>query len=193
MPKIEIMRLAQTITDDLYQAVAYYEVLALSGLNSALIERVNNRKIHEGFNVVSEALQLGVITTLCRIWDKTRGTARITEVVSRLRKNTHLLGDQGAFEQWQRDVEKIEKSDELEVLRGFRNVGLAHRSDPNEPDPRSKGNARRVLHGDERHVLEATISVVSRLNDLIGSSDSIDFGHERQDWQSRAAKFWNTV
>lgn len=187
------MNLAQTITDDLYQAVAYYEVFAPSGLDSALIERINTYKIHEGFNVVSEALQLGVITTLCRIWDKTRGTARMTEAVSRLRKNAHLVSDQAVFEQWQKDVEKIEKSDELEALRGFRNVGLAHRSDPNAPDPRSKGNARRVLNGDERRVLEATISVVSRLNDLVGSSHRIDFDGERQDWGRRAAKFWGAV
>jgi hypothetical protein len=60
-------------------------------------------------------------------------------------------------------------------------------------DPRSKGNARRVLDGDERHVLEATMSVVSRLNDLIDSSHRIDFGEVRQDWEIRAAKFWGAV
>jgi hypothetical protein len=141
----------------------------------------------------SEALQLGVITALCRIWDKTRGTARITEVVSRLRKNTHLLSDESVFRQWQADVEKIEKSDQLSALRGFRNVGLAHRADPNIPDPRRAGNNRQVLHGDERWVLEATIIVVNRLNDLIGLSRRIDFVRERQDWQRRAVKFWASV
>jgi hypothetical protein len=193
MPKIAIMRLAQTISDDLCLAVEYYEVFAPSGLDPALIARVNARHIHAGFNVVSEALQLGVITALCRIWDKTRGTARITEVVSRLRKNTHLLSDESVFRQWQADVEKIEKSDQLSALRGFRNVGLAHRADPNIPDPRRAGNNRQVLHGDERWVLEATIIVVNRLNDLIGLSRRIDFVRERQDWQRRAVKFWASV
>jgi hypothetical protein len=67
MSKTAIMNLAQTITKDLYQAVAYYELFAPSGFDSALIERINTHKIHEGFNVVSESLQLGVITTLCMI------------------------------------------------------------------------------------------------------------------------------
>jgi len=188
------MRFAQTISDDLYQAVAYYEVFAPSGLDPALIERVNSHQIHEGFNVISEALQLGVITTLCRIWDKrSRDTARVTEIARRLRKNPHLVSDQAALGQWRADVETIERSDELAALREFRNVGLAHRSDPNVADPRSKGHTRRVLNGDERHVLEETISIVDRLDDLIGSSRRINFGQQRQDWQMRAGKFWGVL
>ena len=85
-PHIEIVHLTVAINDDLSQAIAYYELSAPSALSAPLIERVNQHLIHEGFNVVSEALELGVITILCRIWDKRRGTARITEVVSRLRK-----------------------------------------------------------------------------------------------------------
>lgn len=193
MSKIAIVQLAQTISDELDQAVAYYELFAPSGRDPALIDRVNRRQIHEGFNFVSEALQLGVITTLCRIWDKTRGTARITEVARRLRKVPSLVSDQAAGAQWQVDVKKIEKSVELEALRGFRNVGLAHRADPNAPDPRSKSNTRRVLNGDERRVFEATITIVNNLNDLIGSSCRIEFGQHRQDWQGRASKFWGSV
>ena len=97
-----------------------------SGLSEPLIERVNQHLIHEGFNVVSEALELGVITTLCRIWDKTRGTASVTDVMSRLRRNPGVVSDQTAFAQWQADVESVEKSEHLAVLRGFRNTGLAH-------------------------------------------------------------------
>jgi hypothetical protein len=92
-----IGRLALAINHDLDQAVAYYEVYAPSGVCAPLIERVNQNQIHEGFNVVSEALELGVITTLCRIWDKTRGTARITEVMSRLLKNPSFVSDQTGF------------------------------------------------------------------------------------------------
>jgi AbiU2 len=129
-PQIEIVRLTVEINADLSQAIAYYELFAPSGLSAPLIKRVNQHLIHEGFNVVSEALELDVITTLCRIWDKTRGTARITEVVSRLRRNPSVVSDQTAFAQWQADVEAFEKSEHLTALRGFRNVGLAHRSDP---------------------------------------------------------------
>jgi hypothetical protein len=153
-----------------------------SGLSAPLIERVNQHLIHEGFNVVSEALELGVITILCRIWDKTRGTARITEVVSRLRRNPGVVSDQSAFAQWQADVATFEKSEHLLTLRSFRNVGLAHRTDPNLPDPRSKSNTRRVLYGDARVVLEGTIPIAHRLNSLIvGVTQSTDFDRKRED------------
>jgi hypothetical protein len=191
--KSAIMRLAQTINDDMSLAIAYYEIFAPSGLDQTVIDRVNRHGIHEGFNVVSEALELGVITTLCRIWDKRRGTARITEVVSRLRKNPGLVSDQIAFAQWQANVEKFEKSGHLTVLRAFRNVSLAHRNDPNVPDPRSKNNTRRVLGGDARIVLEGTISIVEGLNSLIGANYREDLNHERHDWERRAAKFWYAV
>jgi hypothetical protein len=116
---IEIVRLAIAINDDLCQAIAYYEVFAPSGLDASLINRVNDHEIHVGFNVVSEAVELGVITTLCRVWDKTQGTARITEVVKRLRKNRDLVSDQTAFAQWRADVETFERSDHLTALRPF--------------------------------------------------------------------------
>ena len=189
-----IGRLALAINHDVDQAVAYYEVYAPSGVCAPLIERVNQNQIHEGFNVVSEALELGVITTLCRIWDKTRGTARISEAVSRLRRKPGVVRDQTAFAQWQADVEKFEKFDHLTALRGFRNVGLAHRNDPNLPDPRSKSNTRRVLHGDARIVLEGTIPIVHRLNSLIvGVTQSTDFQLKRRDWEQRAEKFWDAL
>jgi hypothetical protein len=193
-PHIAIVRMVITINEDLCQAIAYYEVFAPSGLNAPLIERVNHHQIHEGFNVVSEALELGVITTLCRIWDKRHGTARITEVVTSLRKNPAMVNDQTAFAQWQADVERFEKSDHLTVLRAFRNVGLAHRNDPNLPDPRSKSNTRRVLSGDARIVMEGTISIVHRLNSLIiGVIQSTDFKRKRQEWKWRADKFWDAL
>jgi hypothetical protein len=100
-PQIEIVRLVIAINDDLCQGIAYYELFEPSSLSEPLIERVNQHLIHEGFNVVSEALELGVITTLCRIWDKTRGTASVTDVMSRLRRNPGVVSDQTAFAQWQ--------------------------------------------------------------------------------------------
>jgi AbiU2 len=192
-PKIAIMNLAQTMNDDLCQAVIYYEVFAPSGLHAPLRDRVNHHQIHEGFNVVSEALELGVITTLCRIWDKTRGTARITEVASRLQKNPGLVSDQAQLALWQADVDNIQKSDALAALRGFRNVGLAHSNDPNVPDPRSKSNTRRVLCGDACIVLEGTIPIMERLNSLIGLRYRSDFNQIRQRWEHRAGKFWQAL
>jgi hypothetical protein len=75
-PKEAILRLAKVIGEELDVAIANYGVFAPSGRDTALIERVNAGGIHEGFNVVSEALQLAVISTLCRIWDKRSSTAR---------------------------------------------------------------------------------------------------------------------
>jgi hypothetical protein len=85
------------------------------------------------------------------------------------------------LEQWQADVETFERSDHFTALRAFRNVGLAHRNDPNVPDPRSKSNTRRVMCGDARIVLEGTIPIVHRLNSLIkGVIHSPDFDRKRQ-------------
>jgi transcriptional regulator with XRE-family HTH domain len=189
----EIRRLADTISEELYQAIAYYETYTPSGLDPALIGRVNRSGIHPGFNVVSEALQLGVITTLCRIWDKTRGSARIAEIARRLRKSPGLVNDAIGLAQWQADVEEIEQSEELDALRGFRNVGLAHKTDPNLLDPRKLGDTRRVVNGDERRALEATISVVSRLNRLIDLNSRLDFYRQQNDWREHANTFWSAV
>jgi hypothetical protein len=135
-----------------------------------------------------------VITTLCRIWDKRSGTARISEVASRLRKNPGGVKDHTALGQWQADVQKFEKSNHLKVLRAFRNAGLAHSSNSNLPDPRSKSNTRRVAYGDSRIVLEGTIPIVHRLNSLIvGLLQSPEFQQQRLDWERRAAKFWDAL
>jgi hypothetical protein len=191
--KIAIIRLAQTMNDDLCQAVIYYEVFAPSGLRAPLLDRVNHHQIHEGFNVVSEALELGVISTLCRIWDKTRGTARITEVARRLQKNPGLVSDQAQFAQWQADVDNLQKADALAALRAFRNVRLAHSNDPNVPDPRTLSNARRVLCGDACIVLEGTIPIMERLNSLIGLRYHSDFNQIRLRWEQKSGRFWDAV
>jgi hypothetical protein len=116
-------------------------------------------------------------------------TDRGPEVVSSLRKNPGLVSDQTTFAQWQADVEKFEKSDHLTALRGFRNVGLAHRNDPNVPDRRVKSNTCRVLCGDVRIVLEGTMSIVERLNSIIGLTYGTDLNGERHRWGQRAGKF----
>lgn len=192
-PKIPIIRLAQTMNDDLCQAVIYYEVFAPSGLHAPLLNRVNYHQLHESFNVVSEALELQLIIILCQIWDKTRGTARITEVVSRLQKNRGLVSDQAQFAQWQADVENLQKSDALVALRAFRNVRLAHSNDPNVPDPRTLSNTRKVLCGDACIVLEGTIQIMDQLNSLIDLKYNSDFNQIRHRWEQNAGKFWDAL
>jgi hypothetical protein len=53
-PKEEILRLAKVIGEELYAAIANF--FAVSSRDAALIERVNAGGLHDGFNVVSEAL-----------------------------------------------------------------------------------------------------------------------------------------
>jgi AbiU2 len=192
-PKVAIIRLIQIMNDDLCQAVIYYEVFAPSGLHAPLLARVNHHQIHEGFNVVSEALELGVITILCRIWDKRRGTARITEVASRLQKNPDLVSDQAQFAQWQADVDNLQKSNELVALRAFRNVRLAHSNDLNVHDPRTLSNTRKVLCGDACIVLQGTIQIMEGLNYVIGLRYNSDFNQIRHRWEQNAGRFWDAV
>src|SRR5712692_10331530 len=65
-----IVRVAAAISEDLYQAIAYYEVFVPSGSDANLIRRVTEFEVHPGFNVISESLQLGAVLALCRLWDK---------------------------------------------------------------------------------------------------------------------------
>jgi hypothetical protein len=186
--------LAKVIGEELDVAVANYEVFAPSGRDTSLIERVNAGGIHEGFNVVSEALQLTVISTLCRIWDKRSSTARLAEIAKRLRKHPELASDRNELEQWLGDVERVEDhSEELRALRGFRNVGLAHRHDPNRPDPRILSGTRRVAPDDEGRLLDVTMLIVERLNALVGVKDPIDFFGQSEAWRRRADMFWRSV
>jgi hypothetical protein len=140
------MRLAKAIGEDLYFAIANYEVFAPSAKDTTLIERVNENGNHAGCNVVSEALQLCVISALCRIWGKTSDAARMAEMAKRLRKRPELANDPKELERWLIDVERAEGSEELRALRGFRNVGLSRRHDPNQRDPRILSGTRRVVH-----------------------------------------------
>jgi hypothetical protein len=51
-----ISRLARAISEDLCQALIYYQMFAPTARDTPLILRVNVHEIHEGFNVISEAL-----------------------------------------------------------------------------------------------------------------------------------------
>jgi AbiU2 len=166
-PKEAIVRVAKVIGEEVDVAIAYYEIFAPTGRDEALLDRVNAGEIHAGFNVVSETLELATISALCRIWDKNSDAARLAEITKSLRKHPELASDLKELEQWLSDVERVEKSEVLHALREFRNVRLAHRYDPNRPDPRSLRGARRVQHGDAGHLLDDTELIVGRLNALV--------------------------
>jgi hypothetical protein len=80
-----VLALVAAIAGDLRSAIENYEMLAPAGGGRTLIERVNEQRIGWGFNTISDALQLTVISALCLIWDTTPRAASIWEVKRRLR------------------------------------------------------------------------------------------------------------
>jgi hypothetical protein len=118
----------------------------------------------------------------------------LAEITKRLRKHPELASDRTDLDQWLSDVELVENcSEELHALRGFRNVGLAHRHDPNQRDPRVLSGARRVVQGDEGRLLDVTMLIVQRLNALVGVKDPIDFFGQSEAWRQRAKTFWRSL
>src|ERR1700722_3013293 len=171
--------LVKAVSDDLWIAVATFEVYAPSAFDAALIDKVNEREVYPAFNVVSEALEATTISTLCRIWDKTSDAARIAEIEKLLRRRPDLAGDSGALRRWLGGVEMVEKSEELQALRAIRNMRLAHTHDPNRLDCRLLSGVRNAAIKDEWLILEATILVIQQLHGLIGLPDRLDYRAER--------------
>ena len=200
MPKRAVLKMAEAMRRDLQLAIANYAVFVPSARDGHLHDRVNripSPGSGHAFNIISEALQLTVIATLCRMWDKRADAAHIPNLATRLSRNQALVSDQAGLTQWLAEVARLQAWEPLETLRGYRNMGLAHTSDPNLPDPRSKQHppGRRVVHGDEREVLEATISVVAELNRLLGVTVDAAEATELSltEWTQRAAGFWDAV
>jgi hypothetical protein len=190
-----IARLAVAISDDLEQALAYHEMFTLTAYDTKLVDRIKEiPPINPGFNAISECLHLGCILALCRLWDKPRDSAHIPAVATELRRqlargfsgDSDLMVDREPIQKWLDDAEVVEKSNQLRALIEFRHVGLAHRADPNRPDPRARRNVRRVVYGDEG------FDLVDRLNRLIGYPRS-SMGDLRSIWQEWAAMFWDRV
>jgi AbiU2 len=185
--------LVEAVSDDLWIAIANYEVYAPTAFDAALIQCVKGTKIEPGFNVVSQALEATTISALCRIWDKTGDAARIPEIDKLLRRRPDLAGHSGALRRWLGGVNMVEKSEELQALRAIRKLRLAHTHDPNRPDSRLRSDVRKAVNEDEPRLLEATILIVQRLHGLIGSPDPLDYRAEREAWRGRAEAFWKAV
>ena len=92
--------LVKAVSDDLWIAIATFEVYAPSAFDAALIDKVNEREVYPAFNVISEALEATTISRLCRIWDRTTDAARIAEIEKLLRRQPDLVGDSGALRRW---------------------------------------------------------------------------------------------
>jgi hypothetical protein len=188
-----IAALVAAIDRDVCAAVENYEMLAPAGGGGTLVERVNEQRIGLGFNTILDALQLTVITALCRIWDTTPRAASIWEVKRRLSKRRTLAVGPALLSTWLDAIDAVEASESYRAIQGYRNIGLAHRHDPNKPDPRALSGARRVVHQDERKLLDATVSVVELLSDVLGADKRRDFAKFRAEWEERAGLFWRSI
>jgi hypothetical protein len=199
MSKQAVLKMAAAVRGDVQKAIALYEVFAPTGRDAELIVRVNAVSVGaaSAFNVVSDALQQQLIATLCRIWDKRKDAAHLPNLAARLKKNRKLACDEAGLAEWLAKVGSLQDWEPLETLRGFRNVGLSHTADPNLPDPRSlkRPRGRRVVHGDERKVLEATIDVMQKLDRLLGVALDPDEEREtsRGAWKRRSAGLWRAL
>lgn len=188
-----VLALLAAINGDLSVAIENYEMLAPAGGGWTLVERVNEQRIGWGFNTISDALQLTVISALARIWDTTKGAASVWELKKRLRKNPKLAADPALLSIWLEAVDAVQASEPYRAIQGYRNVGLAHRHDPNRPDPRAMSGARRVVHHDERKLLDATVQIVELLDDVLALNKPRDYAKFRGNWQERAESFWRSI
>jgi hypothetical protein len=194
MTQDQIRQLADAICVDLYDAMAFYEVFCHASSNADLIARVNELGVDQSFKAISHALEHAVIAALCRNWDKTSGTARIPEVAAGFRRNPRLAADQARLAEWLTNVRTVELSHELKALRTLRNVSLAHRENPNTPSSWARSNSRRARQDDIPWLLQATISIVDELRELMDYSPiGVSFRDLSSRWQQRALEFWRTV
>jgi hypothetical protein len=146
----EVRRTVMAINGDLDRAIAYYETYVPTGQDISLIDRINTVDFYPAFNIVSEALHINAILSLCRIWDTRKGTANLGGLAKKLRRSTVIADltkaghkiDQQQLLKWLHDIDIGDRSHELLALRRVRHRALAHRADPNEA---YKGKARNAV------------------------------------------------
>lgn len=197
--------MARSVSRNLEEAIANYELFAPTGANLALIERINARKLNPGFNVISASLHHVVVITLCRIWDKRSDVASLHTIKTLLRKNGYQkeraqvvksLGceaqfsfDNKRFEAWAAKIDCGSHAESLTAIKATRDNWLAHST---SPDKEYRGTARAEVYGDERNVIELTIPLVEEANELIGHK-FLDFNILRKKWADEASIYWSAI
>jgi len=68
------------VSRNLEEAIANYELFAVTAKNAALITPVNTLTINAGFNAISAGLHHVVVITLCRIWDNSKNVASLWSI-----------------------------------------------------------------------------------------------------------------
>ena len=193
-----LIKTIRSIIDDMDQAVAFYETYLPTGKDADLIHRVNGASVHPAFNIISDALHRNVLMALCRIWDSRGDTANLNSLASELRK-PKVVGDRvnaghtisaPQLRAWLSEIGKVNKSTELLSLMRARHRALAHTASPNK---QYKGKARPANFGDERRVLERTISLVEQAASFVGYSHFTPFHEQRKIRRAHAEKFWGSI
>jgi AbiU2 len=195
---LELLRIVRAISIGLDEAVAYFETYVPSGQNRTLLDRINRTGFHPAFNVVSDALHRNVIMALCRIWDTRDDTADINTVarafrdpdmLAKLRADGHAM-DAKELKAWLKAVGAVNNSMEFRALKRARHRALAHTATPNVP---YDGSARVAQYGDERVVLEKTITLVEKAGEFINYTYIAPFAEQRRIRKEHAAAFWAEV
>jgi hypothetical protein len=193
-----LIRTMQSIIDDVDQAVAFYETYLPTGKDPDLIHRVNGASVHPAFNIISDALHRNALMALCRIWDARDDTANLNSLASELRKPKVVCDLVNAghkisapqLRAWLSEIGKAKNSTELSALMRARHRALAHTANPNK---QYKGKARPANFGDERRVLEQTISLVEKAASFVGYSHFTPFHEQRKIRRAHAEKFWGAI
>lgn len=183
---VDIHKTLEAIVNNVDEAIAFYEVFSPTGIDEALVSRVSQTGLHPEFNIVSDALHRGAILALCRIWDTNKDTAKIDILESWIEKNCKDERSLPA-RQWLKEVRDVRQSDELAALKRARNRALAHTARTEYSGP-----ARVAQYGDERRVLDRTITLVENTNKFLTISPPICFRAWRRDRAKGARAFWNT-
>lgn len=112
----EHRRIAEAMNRDLAEAIACYGFFLLTGRDRALITKVNNGRVHPGYNVISESLHRSTILALCRLWDKSGDSVHIPKFVRVLAGSSISVAAKVEIAKLKKQIGSVEQSDELEAL-----------------------------------------------------------------------------
>lgn len=188
-----ITKKLKAINADLLEALVVYEVFLPTGRDKILIDRVNKNKLHPVYNVISESLHKCTILSLCRIWDKKGDAIHVSGILAELNRvlsQNEKTEGKNIIEVLSLEIKETEKSDQLDAIKKIRNQTIAHTANPACP---YQGKARRAVYGDERYVLDKTISVLEKFNILVGFDTGDEFSNLRRRWKELSKEFWHKI
>ncbi len=189
---VRLLRVLREIDANLQEAIRCYAVFRPVGQNKPLISRINTAGVNPGANVISEALHKSVLVTLCRIWDKRSDTASVQCLTKELRKEAQ--GAKGisrrTLAEFEAKADEIRGSNELVAITQIRHRVLAHTANPNEVN---RSRVRGAIYGDERNVIQSTITLVKFISDAVHYSPIRPYDEIQKTWERAARDFWRAL